>query len=805
MFSRFYNGTTVCLRCQLTRLQARPAHPHTLKPFLPTTSRRHQSAAVARVEDEDEPVSRGHDQATQENSDPIAKPPKRPWRERKWRPKPTADLGMKALGQPSEVLLLSPRDRKIPVVPTDASEEPAESFYESLTSENQPPTWAQVKSNISQARQQIKVQRGPLDSATWLQLLNIIQKGFTQSQLRRYFIEETSPDGKFALLTYKSKDYLIKTIAKKIWKYELPANLDKSAGDTDTQLPEKVMSIPRGLNSDQRIALLRSPVGHFRNLQNVKLHLSKNRNFLTAPREQAAEALALVKAEISGLHSATTLLDGHKPSPETKAGQAISTDEEHGLVLIESLAQKYGVSAQLKKPNWNRNQIRVTTTAGNASSADRVFHEFQSSLHRGSERSHSMSNITSKQNSSLVPQYVSELSQSYPYPENVFRAYSLPSQKETELVKARQISQKLLSASSALESSEAKFTNFEHVAEFGMALFDSDGSAATASKKEQTPKEEALWPHSQFVHNVPLLPQVLGRYSSKKVSDVSQHVSARLSFIPLEASTSGMSLEVQLVGQELYLGLAQDLEVARMSWTRERSRLNLLCPTSPVDIGLSAHRTTDLLQSDTAQAKALQAAVASYVESLGQSPQGQPQSSVEKVPCPYFPLFLDVKAPSTETSPEPGDQKIDASEDPPKKKPRPKQAKKTTSEPPARKYYLADLSIVSTQSYQLGKPGSPLTLDHTTYIAQNPNANPYDPEQKYTMPSPFRDRQVLSIRDRWPIADDSDMDKKQAKVSKEAHKRRMERFDRLLSTARDVLKEFGKEANKLRVRMEGMK
>ncbi|OCT53764.1 hypothetical protein CLCR_09554 [Cladophialophora carrionii] len=232
MLARGPKSVYVCLRCQRNLLGDNFNHPARVL-------RRWQSAAPSRAALDD--IDYGDDSNStsvhQPQDESLSRPRPRGKRQfwRKWKPDPTAQLGVNSLGKPAEVILLPSRDRKITQVPKgDRTERAGTTLQESLDSENVPLSGAKLAENIEQIRLLVGKMRGQLEKHEWKTLKRNLKTGFQTSQLKKYIRLRKGDHGPPPeLRRNQSKDDIIRYLAEEIWGFITPAR------DEIPTLPDK--------------------------------------------------------------------------------------------------------------------------------------------------------------------------------------------------------------------------------------------------------------------------------------------------------------------------------------------------------------------------------------------------------------------------------------------------------------------------------------------------------------------------------------------------------------------------------------
>src|SRR4051794_38044052 len=203
MFDRAIQSAFICLRCQSRLLRQQTVCPSSIHLRRPKSAARCQSTVVARVEEEDDDNDddkmEDEDAETRHNRSDIPHPMPGPtsiWKKpnldqhkgayRKFHPDRVAELGLSSLGKPAEVLVLQPRDRRIPRMPIEDDQEDEPNLLESLQAETAPLDPEQVKQNIEQIKKPFGVGGQTLSEAQWKELKHNLVKGFTHVQLLDY-------------------------------------------------------------------------------------------------------------------------------------------------------------------------------------------------------------------------------------------------------------------------------------------------------------------------------------------------------------------------------------------------------------------------------------------------------------------------------------------------------------------------------------------------------------------------------------------------------------------------------------------
>ena len=232
MFARHFCYSQVCLRClRPQRLQLGAIEPRVGR------QRRGQSGIAAAVQEEID------------DNDPVTiirtSSATKQYKFKKWRPAKTEVLGVPSLGTPAEVLVLPPRDRKIPTVPT-GSEGRKHEIQASLDSELHPLTQEQVNDNLDLLKPPVATATSVADAESLGRLRKTLVKGFKTNQLLRYI--EFKHQRPFKLkdlprtkIGFKSR--LANYIVSQLWLAAPPADQN----DRDQSNVSSKFSLPRSV------------------------------------------------------------------------------------------------------------------------------------------------------------------------------------------------------------------------------------------------------------------------------------------------------------------------------------------------------------------------------------------------------------------------------------------------------------------------------------------------------------------------------------------------------------------------------
>ncbi|KIW73255.1 hypothetical protein PV04_01388 [Phialophora macrospora] len=293
MLARGTKSAYVCLRCQRNlrgdNLQS-PAR----------VLRRWQSAAPSRAaldefdygdDNNSTPVDQSQDESL---SQPRPRGKRQFWR--KWKPDPTAQLGVNSLGKPAEVILLPSRDRKITQVPKgDRTERVGTTLQESLDSENVPLSGATLAENIEQIRLSVGKLRGQLEKHEWKTLKRNLKTGFQTSQLKKYIRLRKGEHGPPpALRRNHSKDDIIRYLAEEVWGFITPMRDETSTPPDKTG---KKVKFSFNLHEQSKLEhLLTHPTQPLKRIAEehdvqIDVYPSQSRIRTTGPKHDANQAL----------------------------------------------------------------------------------------------------------------------------------------------------------------------------------------------------------------------------------------------------------------------------------------------------------------------------------------------------------------------------------------------------------------------------------------------------------------------------------------------------------------------------------
>ncbi|RMZ76209.1 hypothetical protein DV738_g5038, partial [Chaetothyriales sp. CBS 135597] len=744
MFRRASGATYLCLACQLR--QSRSKQAAALLALTPDSSfvrtaiphRRPQSTVALHIDDNEEQ----HQNYSASEPGPQTEGPKSKNGKKKsakfrvWRPSPTAELGMNALGKPSEVLLLSPRDRKIPIVPKEQDAEPKESFYETLASETQPSTWEQVKENISQARHQIQPQQGALSPDVWAALKKTLLAGFTQKQLRRYFEEHKTADTRLpALPKMAGKDGVIKAIAKHVWRYDLRAAQSRSASAGTEPVAHKAYRLSQ-YNETRQIALTRAPVDNVFALASksgVSIEFGEKHTIISGPSDQASEVRNLIQQQTAAM----TNVQRH--IPEISSTNRLAA-------FVDNLGPKYGLFARLKPKNGAL-QLNMVCTPAYEDAAHRLYHELCLAAHRHSAELACRTSLAKDQELVWCRDQTPLTAHMLPLSARLYRPYPKTGPKAAEPAQARVTLGETVIPHLSIHTRDPAI-QVECSAEFGRGLFDNVKDLGTIPSKQ---KLEASYPSCAFVPAMPLLQQFLsGGHLDKEApaADKSDAIMT-LVFSPLWPQPAWQAIHVDVAApknqQESLLEQPEQSppQIQRIRVVEAQSSFCLLRPESVVDIKVSCRHWREIYSAESPTESVLFQSVRDALSKwllLPRDMSSLPAEGSESVRSLVAPiLFLEQPSKAADTTPAVSKKK--------------KGVKKIVGNPDseAELYILSDFYLNDSESYSCQHKDRRYSVEYANLVAQNPNTAPVaddnlPPPVRNAPPTPFDDRQTLTLR-----------------------------------------------------------
>ena len=641
MFSRANSLTHVCLRCQrhITRQTSQWRGPETRG----STRLRFQSTAAAPVDVDDDDESHERSQ-TVNSSEPTLSitSPKKGYTIRTWRPAQSADLGMKALGKPSEILILQQQERQYPVVPTQDEQEKKESLHDSITSERQPLSWEQIKANLDQAREQLGQQRGQLTVEQWEYLRTTLRNGFTRTQLRRYVNEtwsRTSNESAGIRLVKQDRAQLVQLIATKSWLYELPEGVPSLLADPEKKASEAAAK-PTTVSWRVRKLVLPSLQLNLRTMSQkhgVQLRLEDANVSIQGKKSKTVAASKALQAYAKSLKCSIIGAEpwlGH-------FRRVLPTELIHEFV--ESLRSKHRLHIEVedmssKGPQKNptrKIRFKVWHARDDQDSLAQVRHALRKAILPSYQTGQSWvtlsdSGVTKDVNIIKLPCHTKPVS-----PMNAFSHYcrlhfsqNAPerrSAKQSVVQSANQVCDAIKDAfvvddGPAAGEEPALKLRAEYTATFGQALYSSRPEEGLTSTKHR--KEAQGSPI--FASEPVLVPQLLSHPKFRESSSSSLPANAaqkpkllvRTRMSPNNPLSKSPILEVLLHGSNPPAGLSQPFAVSQITAVVEEKTVLVPRPNRAMDIKFSQLTKHDLFNLDSStelQHSAMLKALSEYV------------------------------------------------------------------------------------------------------------------------------------------------------------------------------------------------
>lgn len=654
MFDRAIQSAFICLRCQSRLLHQQTARPSSVRLRQPKSAARWQSTVVARVEEEDDDnddhKKEDEDAETRHNRSDIPHPMPEPtskWKKpsldqhkgayRKFHPDYVAELGLSSLGKPAEVLVLQPRDRRIPRVPIEDDRESEPHLLESLQAETAPLDPEQVKQNIEQIKKHFGDGGQMLDEAQWKELRHNLVKGFTHVQLLDYIrhMEErmqhtskqagesadtsslTSLSSELSRIIEKQelkrsgrnkiKRRAAISIMKDIWGFSLPA------GEEEAEDMQRVtVSMSR-----HHIGALKAqgsqPFKKIAESLKVKIDIFQDKSKLgvygsTVAVEEARKALICMRSQITSM-----TIDSGK----AKHLLPILRDGKYEQGLLVEVRRNRPVYIEKENLSKGFPQLRIfyhQSERGEAEAARRGI--LLAGRRLGPKSSISAWPPLKEKSTWLVP-YTPW--QALPWWErlsswgrwgflqeaDVKAAKELPAKATITSALPKEVYTLMSASSSRFHSSKEKGRVVQtYAALFGQALFRRDIKYPLPTVLEGQIKEPPNVQHSDLklpgaapsmVTDIPLLAHSLaackpwsansrGSIDGRTQSTPKERFLHRLHFLPAAAESGSPPLQVHLQGDDLQLGLQQPLRIHSISAVLEERSHFMLLPDFTCDI-----------------------------------------------------------------------------------------------------------------------------------------------------------------------------------------------------------------------------
>lgn len=603
MFARSPRSAYICRSCR-HRLRFANGSSQWQNPITPLSHAprlgRHYATALARVEDEDDirdgrtgpaPSEEAADTEAAEKDPSQA----RRYSNRVWRPTTVTNLGFTALGKPTEIILLEPRDRRFPLVPQAEVRKTGERIQETLDSENRSVLPEQLKENIERIWTRAQEHGRPLDDDELMELKEEIARSFRQKQLLSY-IEQTGNGLPKNLQINHSKLRLARFIVRHIWGLQSPGQ--PPIGESPAFRAR--MNIQAGLlklllaNADQPLKSISEELG-------VQVDVFKQKGMVQVSGPEAAvnrakKTLANIRSEY--VSAKLVLEDGIWDRLKLHPGPLLDS-------FLRSLEQKLGVSVELnlkqssarivyhktkpETPAWTRREFLLVA----ADTPTPPFHVWPA---------HAAGHST------LAPCTCTETTNPFTKPKRWGRVYQIDDRAATE-TDVREMSplsrqmfkldyhtiRDVLGAPALQNAAKHVPMREEYAAYFGQALFDFSKKNMDFVAPLPPSPSSAKNLTSRFSMNIPLLPQFLALRTPRPPErpDTAANIAGTLSprpfvvkivLVPAASDQPSSPLEVYLQGEDVRHGLAQPLQVQSISAVLTTQRYFLLLPTLVVDV-----------------------------------------------------------------------------------------------------------------------------------------------------------------------------------------------------------------------------
>jgi hypothetical protein len=659
MFDRAVQTAFVCLRCESRLLRQRPACSSLVRLRRPKPTARWQSTAAARVEDEDdnnEDRSQEEEFDTKHSSSDSLHVMRKSRKEgppsqyniayRKFRPDGVAELGVSSLGKPAEVLVLQPRDRHIPKMPTEDDGQEDPQLLEALQAETAPLDPEQVKHNIEQIKKQFGDGDQILDDARWNELRYSLVKGFTHVQLLDYIrhmearkehsskqaVESTDassstpisselsriisekPDLKRAGRN-KIKKRAAVSIMKDIWGFSHPTG-EEEAED----MQSATVSMSR-----HHIGALKAqksqPFKKVSELLQVKIDIFQEKNKLVVyggidAVEEARKALISMRSQITSIN-----IDFGKRKyllPNLREGK-------YEQKLLDEAGRNRAVYVEKKNLNKAAPSVRIFYHQSDRQEAEAARRDILLAGRRIGPRSSISVWPQLKQQSAWLVPYTAW--QALPWWERLssWGRWSFLQEADTEAQKApkapptdevpttaliMEVYQQLCRSNTKSNPTlKSEPITQQHTVLFGQAVFRRDlkqqlNSVLNAQHTKVPNIEHRNLQHSghpasssspKIITDIPLLAQCLASCKpwsvllqestdSRSQSALTGQFVHRLLLLPVTAEPTSSALVVYLKGDDLHLGLRQPLRIYSISAVLEERSHVLLLPDRAVDV-----------------------------------------------------------------------------------------------------------------------------------------------------------------------------------------------------------------------------
>jgi hypothetical protein len=613
MLSRGHRLASVCLRCRrdlARRAASLPPNPATATNT--SAPRRNQSSAAAALIDDtyDEPEQspEAHVDIEDEPEPPVRRKRLKVVSDRSFKPVPTAGIGVESLGKPSEIIVLSPKDRRIPGS-IGSDDAPQQSLAEVLEEAKTPAPWAQVKEHIEGLRPTFGKDERPLTDSEWRALRYKIRSGFSTPQLHRYIRESGSWLHAHPPKT-KATDFII---GRGIWGYR---RVTQEQGEDSAGLGNAYTEV-LVLKAYDRL-LWSVTAGDFDNIaaathtsitkpQSHKVKSSdvvEDRVKITGTRDNVAQAKKLISAR--QCRSEVVKLKGF-------GSVLLAEDKKDALEqLLKSMGAEHGVSLRRK----GKGAILLRAWSSNVGVTDRVRRDLRSvAASVSAARDSSVVPALDSQDLQLMPCYPDAFIPWSTQPHEWGRLHGVGVDTAAENSEWSSLLRRLGTGRVTWRGQASEHTRTEFSAHLGLNLHHiehahtRDGppkDVRSLSAAGRTLSEPAgMGISSCFVDNVPMLAQLLaslppyhaheGSATPRTDGDTNmESIKLRLVLKPVSLVARAPTIEVYLRGRHPHMGLRQPLTISRVAVTLKETSLNVAVTQAPIDVSMVRQLQKDI-------------------------------------------------------------------------------------------------------------------------------------------------------------------------------------------------------------------
>ncbi|OAL30089.1 hypothetical protein AYO20_08892 [Fonsecaea nubica] len=535
---------------------------------------------------------------------------------RKWKPKPTAQLGVNSLGTPAEVLLLPTRDRRIPEVPKDegTGKMLGSTLEESINSESAPLSGPKLAENIEHVRSLVGKMRGQLEKHEWTTLKRQLHTGFQKQQLTKYIRLRKGNLSVTDDLEKYNKREIIKYLVEEVWGFTTPVQDEPVSTGKQSKM---VITLHEPVKFDHLLMHPSQPLKKIAEELDVQLDVypSQYKIRATGSRSNAQQALQRISRYVKNLGQIVIPLhDTHRDMYQDPATR------EYLTAYLKSIQRKYpGLNIGM-----DEQYIRIVHL-GNQRGADQARREILLSVPTG----------TTSGESVIWPRKVTSAIAYQPFPTpsefpallhhaQWLRLVSISPSPPTGNAGSRKeaaltpILQGLWGTSDpfAKVGSEGNRQELYHdvTAKFGQALTKEVLQAANGGAAQHVAVDSQKQGR-YFVGGGPFLPQHLALMEpwidppSNPANDIDQHARAilRLELSPVLTSTDLPTFEIIVTAGEAVGGQRPRLKVVRVSAIHQEKHLTVLCPHTRMDVRLTQQLKQDLAYPGSSETDVVQA------------------------------------------------------------------------------------------------------------------------------------------------------------------------------------------------------